>query len=97
VTTNPPPSAGVFVDARGLLCVQVLLLLRRRIAAMPPGEVVTVAADDPAAPIDLPAWCHLTGHTYLGNQTSQLGPMYRVRVGEDTASVDPQQPWLIPG
>ncbi|MEJ3747005.1 sulfurtransferase TusA family protein [Actinomycetes bacterium KLBMP 9797] len=95
MTANPPPSAGVFVDARGLLCVQVLLL--RHLAALPSGEVVTVAADDPAAPIDLPAWCHLTGHTYLGSQTSQPGPMYTIRVGEDTASVDPQRPWLIPG
>jgi tRNA 2-thiouridine synthesizing protein A len=95
--TSPPLTAGVFVDARGLLCVQVLLLLRGHIADLPSCEVVTVAADDPAAPIDLPAWCHLTGHTYLGSQTSQLGPVYRVRVGEDTASVDPQQPWLIPG
>jgi tRNA 2-thiouridine synthesizing protein A len=55
VTTNPPPSAGVFVDARDLLCVQVLLLLRRHLTDLPPGEVVTMAADDPAAPIDLPA------------------------------------------
>lgn len=92
-----PPTAGVFVDARGLPCVQVLLLLRGHIAAMPPSEVVTVAADHPAAPIDLPAWYHLTGHTYLGSQTYQLGPMYMIRVGEDTASVDPLRPWLIQG
>lgn len=87
----------MFVDARGLLCVQVLLLLRRHIIDLPPGEVVTVAADDPAAPIDLPAWCHLTGHTYLGSQTSDRGAMYMVRVGVDTVSVDPRRPWLVPG
>ncbi len=56
-----------------------------------------MAADDPAAPIDLPAWCHLTGHTYLASQTSERGTMYLIRVGEATASVDPLRPWLIPG
>ncbi|MER6685993.1 sulfurtransferase TusA family protein [Streptomyces olivaceoviridis] len=30
-----------------------------------PGAVVHVIATDPAAPLDLPAWCHMTGHTYL--------------------------------
>jgi tRNA 2-thiouridine synthesizing protein A len=64
---------------------------------MPPGEVVTVAADDPAAPIDLPAWCHLTGHTYLGSQTSERGTIYLIRVGEATASVALLRPWLRPG
>ena len=31
-----------------------------------PGAVVHVIATDPAAPLDLPACCHMTGHTYLG-------------------------------
>lgn len=30
------------------------------------GSVVHVIATDPAAPLDLPAWCPVTGHTYLG-------------------------------
>ncbi len=33
---------------------------------LPPVTVVHVLANDPAAPLDLPAWCHLTGHDYLG-------------------------------
>jgi hypothetical protein len=28
--------------------------------------VIHVVTDDPAVPLDLPAWCHLTGHDYLG-------------------------------
>jgi len=28
--------------------------------------VIHLIARDPAAPLDLAAWCHLTGHTYLG-------------------------------
>ncbi|MDV6288007.1 sulfurtransferase TusA family protein [Streptomyces sp. UP1A-1] len=43
-----------------------MLRLRDQIADVPPGTVVHVIATDPAAPLDLPAWCHMTGHTYLG-------------------------------
>ncbi|MFI7311025.1 sulfurtransferase TusA family protein [Streptomyces hygroscopicus] len=60
------PGADLTVDGTGLLCVTVLLRLRNRIDGAPPGTVVHVVATDPAAPLDLPAWCHLTGHTYLG-------------------------------
>jgi tRNA 2-thiouridine synthesizing protein A len=83
------------VDARGLLCVQVLLLLRQHLDDMPAGATVTVATDDPAAPIDLPAWCHLTGHTYLGPAPSRYGTAYRIRVAQAAAPVDRQRPWVV--
>ncbi|WP_241681617.1 sulfurtransferase TusA family protein [Streptomyces sp. CB01881] len=54
------------VDGTGLLCVQLLLRLRTHIADAPAGTVVHIVTTDPAAPLDLPAWCHLTGHHYLG-------------------------------
>ncbi|TAK71191.1 MAG: sulfurtransferase TusA family protein [Actinomycetota bacterium] len=31
------------------------------------GAVLVVVADDPAARHDIPAWCQLRGHTYLGD------------------------------
>ncbi|WP_237552256.1 sulfurtransferase TusA family protein [Streptomyces sp. SID5789] len=66
--TRTPPSAEpvLTVDGTGLRCVTLLLRLRDQIADVPPGTVVHVIATDPAAPLDLPAWCHMTGHTYLG-------------------------------
>ncbi|WP_454131818.1 sulfurtransferase TusA family protein, partial [Kitasatospora aureofaciens] len=48
------------VDGTGLLCVQLLLRLRAQIADLPAGAVVHIHTTDPAAPLDLPAWCHLT-------------------------------------
>lgn len=56
----------ITVDGTGLSCARLLLRLRARIADAPDGTLVHVVATDPAAPLDLPAWCHLTGHTYLG-------------------------------
>jgi tRNA 2-thiouridine synthesizing protein A len=71
--TRPSPAVDpLMLDARELSCVQVLLLIRARIVDLPPESLLTVATDDPAAPLDLPAWCHLTGHHYLGPVASPL-------------------------
>lgn len=59
-------AADIRVAGTGLLCVTLLLKLRAHIADAEPGSVVHVIATDPAAPLDLPARCHMTGHTYLG-------------------------------
>jgi TusA-related sulfurtransferase len=40
--------------------------LARRITDVDRGQVVALLADDEAARLDVPAWCQLRGHTYLG-------------------------------
>jgi tRNA 2-thiouridine synthesizing protein A len=89
------PDQAHVLDVRGLLCVQVLLRLRRRIEALAPQATVHVVTDDPAAPLDLPAWCHLTGHHYLGPVASPLGTAYGIQIGDGAATVDSNQPWVI--
>ncbi|MEU4640599.1 sulfurtransferase TusA family protein [Micromonospora sp. NPDC023814] len=92
---NPPTDPAVrTVDGSGLLCVTLLLRLRKEIDVVPPGTVVHVIATDPAAPIDLPAWCHLTGHTWLGRQPSGAGTVYAIRVTAAATPVDQQRPWI---
>jgi cysteine desulfurase len=54
------------VDARGLRCPAPVIELARRIAEVPLGAVVAVLADDEAARLDIPAWCAMRGHDYLG-------------------------------
>ena len=74
-------SAGpVVIDGGDRSCVRLLMELRGRIAEMEPGTVVHLIASDPAAPIDLPAWCHLTGHAYLGPVDGAASPTYALRV-----------------
>jgi tRNA 2-thiouridine synthesizing protein A len=54
--------------------------LARHITDVPVGEPVAVAADDPAARLDVPAWCRMRGHDYLGETTAPDGvPVYAVR------------------
>lgn len=70
-TTRPggsPLDDAVIVDNRGLLCAQGILRLMRALSSLPPGQLVRVLSTDPAAEHDYPAWCHHTGHTFLGHQ-----------------------------
>ena len=67
--------APVEWDAGDLGCGELVLELRMRLAAMPPGQVLRLTARDPGAPQDLPAWCRMTGHTLVSGQH----PVYLIR------------------
>ncbi|CAL9656067.1 hypothetical protein SUDANB105_06807 [Streptomyces sp. enrichment culture] len=88
------PVPGITVDGTGLLCVTLLLRLRKEIDGAEPETLVHVIATDPAAPLDLPAWCHLTGHTYLGPVAdSATRSVYALRLSADARPTRPNAPW----
>jgi SAM-dependent methyltransferase len=58
--------------------------------------VIHLSATDPAAPVDLAAWCHLTGHAYLGLVPEPLGgPAYALRVSVTHRQTEPYSPWRL--
>ncbi|MBX6749895.1 MAG: sulfurtransferase TusA family protein [Micromonosporaceae bacterium] len=62
-------------------CPLPVITLARRLPQVPVGAVVRVLADDPAAAVDIPAWCRLRDQEYLGASpdTADGGPAYDVR------------------
>ena len=60
--------AALEIDALGKLCPLPVIELGKRIGAIPVGAVVRVLADDPAARLDIPAWCRMTGQDFLGTE-----------------------------
>ncbi|QEH34751.1 SirA-like protein [Aquisphaera giovannonii] len=40
----------------------MLLALRARLERLAPGRVFRLTTRDEGAPVDVPAWCRLTGH-----------------------------------
>lgn len=92
------PAAGPGVhrlDGGDLGCARLLLLLRHRAASLPDGDVVHLVTTDPVAPIDLPAWCRMTGHTYLGLVPGDGRPTYAVRVTDRPAATQRDAPWRL--
>ncbi|MFC4145861.1 sulfurtransferase TusA family protein [Micromonospora mangrovi] len=65
------------LDCRGQRCPLPVINLARRLPELPVGTVVRVLADDPAAAVDIPAWCRMRGQEFVG--ASPDGPGYDVR------------------
>ena len=78
------------VDARGLRCPMPVLELARRVADLPGGSLVALLSDDPAAAADVPAWCALRGHTFVGVGAAPEdgGTAYLVRLPADQGRPD---------
>jgi tRNA 2-thiouridine synthesizing protein A len=92
-------SAGepVILDGGDRRCVQLLIDLRRLVTQVGPGTVIHLIATDPAAPIDLPAWCHLTGHTYLGPLPASARPTYALQTRANARATRADSPWRFTG
>lgn len=67
------------LDCRGQRCPLPVINLARQLPGLPVGAVVRVLADDPAAAVDIPAWCRLRGHEFVGASTAAGSPAYDVR------------------
>jgi tRNA 2-thiouridine synthesizing protein A len=68
------------LDCRGQLCPAPIIALGRHLHEVAPGEEIAVAADDPAARHDVPAWCRMRGQEYVGERSAADGvPVYVVR------------------
>ena len=55
------------LDCLGKRCPLPVIELARHIGSVEIGGVVRVLADDPAAAIDIPAWCRMRGQSYVGS------------------------------
>ena len=56
------------VDTLGRRCPAPVIELAREIGSVPVGEVVALLSDDEAARHDVPAWCGMRGHEYVGSR-----------------------------
>ncbi|GEA84608.1 MAG: sulfurtransferase TusA family protein [Cellulomonas sp.] len=83
----------VLIEGGDLGCARLLVLLRARVAELEVGTVVHLSTSDPIAPIDLPVWCRMTGHEYLGTVAGTEVPTYAVRVVAAPTATDPANPW----
>jgi len=62
-------------EAGELGCGQLVFELRRQLDGVEPGAHLEVITHAPGAPVDLPAWCRMTGHRLV----SAEHPVYVIR------------------
>ncbi|HTJ32664.1 MAG TPA: sulfurtransferase TusA family protein [Dactylosporangium sp.] len=58
----------MIIDALGKRCPLPVIMLAKLAADQPAGTEIAVLADDPAAAVDIPAWCRLKGHTFVATE-----------------------------
>jgi len=66
-------------DAGDLGCGELVLYLRNRLRTMP-GKTLKLIATDPGAPMDLPAFCRMTGDALLQQEPSTFSYWIKARV-----------------
>jgi len=60
-------------------CGDFILELRAQLADLPAGSILMVASRDAGAPVEVPAWCRLTGHRLLETEP----PYYLIEKRKD--------------
>ncbi len=69
------------LDATHLLCPLPVLKARKRLKSMPDGAILELRADDPAAVVDVPHFCHEAGHALLETRADGDAEIYVIRKG----------------
>ncbi len=67
------------LDCLGRPCPVPVVELARALQRLPAGSVVEVRSDDVAALVDVPAFCRMRGHDFLGARPLAVGSALRVR------------------
>lgn len=83
----------LLIDGGDLGCGELLLLVFRQVRAQPAGSIIGIVTTDPAAGIDIPAWCHLTGHHYRGRESPRPDAPFVVELVRQSTPVNPDRPW----
>lgn len=64
----------------------LILLIRENMAQIPVGAILEMRSREPTVADDLPPWCRMVGHQYLGRLEGEGHSRYFVRKGEPAAS-----------
>jgi tRNA 2-thiouridine synthesizing protein A len=68
------------LDCRGQVCPLPVIELAKALRGLQVGDTLSLLADDPAAAVDIPAWCRMKGQEYVGADTAADGtPRFTVR------------------
>ena len=66
------------LDCRGQRCPLPIIELARTLPTLSIGTVLRVLADDPAAAVDIPAWCRMRGQDYVGSPAANAYDVRRL-------------------
>ena len=69
------------LDARRLLCPMPVIRTQNLVKTLQPGDTLDIVCTDPGAKADIPAWCRVSGHRYLGVKEQGRELILSIEVG----------------
>jgi TusA-related sulfurtransferase len=90
---NEFPAPSAICDGGDLDCGSgLLLIIRTAMAEIAAGEVLEVRSREISVREDLPAWCRMVKHEFLGAQPTPVDTRYFVRKGQDAPAPTVERP-----
>ena len=68
-------------DFSGMKCPLPVLKARRALKELATGSVISIIADDPAAPLDFTHFCETAGHELLSTSTTDTATRFIIKKG----------------
>ena len=73
-------SRRVLLDTLGTFCPMPVIELAKVVEDAEPGTEIEVLSDDPGAKVDIPVWCRMKHHEFVGREDRERGWAFVVRV-----------------
>lgn len=70
----------------------LLMLIRSLLEQLPPGAMMAVVSSDPTVAHDLPAWCRIMAHSYLGSEPGTKGTVHYFQKSAFRSTAASEQP-----
>ncbi|MGH2785498.1 MAG: sulfurtransferase TusA family protein [Actinomycetota bacterium] len=69
----------ILVDSLGTACPIPVIDLAKAVEKAPAGAVLELLSDDEGAKVDIPVWCRMKRHEFLGREDREQGWAFLVR------------------
>lgn len=66
-------SDPIVLDCLGEFCPMPVIRLNRLVGTSDPGTQIRVLSDDPGSKVDIPVWCRMKGHEFIGRADHEGG------------------------
>lgn len=63
----------VVLDCLGEFCPMPVIHLNELVGSSEPGTLIRVLSDDEGSKVDIPVWCRMKGHTFIGREDHEGG------------------------
>ena len=69
------------LDARRMLCPMPVIRTQDKVKTLQPGDILIVTCTDPGAKQDIPSWCRINGHRFIGSEENGNELILNIEVG----------------